>query len=415
MDVSRPRTIAYLTSYYARATDTFVRDEVAWLRGGGDTVHTYSVRKPAVTEVVNEAIAAERARTTYLLDQSRAVFVTSLLGTLIRSPRGFARAVKVTRLLSSPGIRARVWPVLYLVEACVLARDMRRRRVEHLHNHIGEGSASVALLASIISGVPFSFTVHGPSEWDKPHELSLDVKARHAKFVATISAYTQGQMRRWVDPEDWSKIHVVHCGVEVPLTDDETIEPPTLVFVSVGRLAREKGHLVLLQALKELGVLPPMRVIIVGDGPERARLESYARNNRLDGVVELPGWLSSREVNGLLRNATALIMPSFAEGLPVSIMEAYALGKPVVSSDVGAIAELVQPGLSGWLVPAGSPVGLAQALKDLIESSSTERNSMGNYGRETVRAQHDLGREMEVLSSLIAAPRPQSRRARPDK
>ena len=236
-------TVAYLTSVYARATDTFIRDEVATLRALGDDVRTYSVRKPLASEVVNPAIEAERDATTYLLDLPRTSLLSATATVLVRSPRRFFKAAAAACRLGRPGLKGQLWPVFYFIEACALAVHLQKDRVDHLHNHIGEGSASVAMLTSLMTGIPYSFTVHGPSEWDAPMELALDLKAQHAAFVVAISEYTRGQVRRWSKPEDWSKVHVVHCGVRIPTNTPAAIPTPRaeLRVLSVGRLAPEKG------------------------------------------------------------------------------------------------------------------------------------------------------------------------------
>ena len=398
--------IAYLTSVYARATDTFIRDEVAQLRECGDEVVTFSIRRPSESEVINDEIAAERAKTTYLLDLPWYSFLAAAVSQCLHHPRRFCNALRAVRQLSHMGIRGRLWPCFYFLEACALAVRLRAAGADHLHDHIGEGSASVALLASELTGIPFSFTVHGPSEWDRPFELALDVKARHAAFVATISEYTRGQMRRWIAQEDWTKIHVVRCGVA---SEDES--PATwsqsgggVVVVSVGRLVHEKGHLVLLKSLNTLCARGRrLQVVLVGDGPERHLLESYVRDNGLAAYVHFLGWKPTHEVRETLRSSAALVMPSFAEGLPVSIMEAFLLGLPVISTDVGGVGELVEPGRSGWLVAPGSVEQLTDALEDLLSMTESERRTMGQRGRERVRRWHNISSEVSTLRDLIHA------------
>lgn len=400
----RQVVIAYLTSAYARATDTFIRDEVTQLRAAGDVVVTFSIRRPDASEVVNDQVAAERAATTYLLDLPWTVFAGALAWQVVLHPRRLGEALRTTRSLSRPGLRARLWPVFYLLEACVLARHLRRAGVDHLHDHIGEGSASVALLASQLTGIPYSFTVHGPSEWDRPHELSLDLKTRGAAFVATISEHTRGQLRRWVSHQDWDKVHVVRCGVR---TSDGAEAPGTPLhgvptLVSVGRLAHEKGHLVLLQSLTRPPLLGSrLRVVIIGDGPERKTLESYVADHHLASTVELVGWQPTEQVLRTMRAATALVMPSFAEGLPVSIMEAYLVGLPVISSDVGGVSELVEPGVCGWLVTPGSVEELTAALADLVAMGEDQRRAWGRHGRQRVLTSHSIESEVAVLRELI--------------
>jgi colanic acid/amylovoran biosynthesis glycosyltransferase len=402
----RSVTIAYLTSSYARATDTFIRDEVRQLRLLGRTVHTFSVRRPDESEVVNDDVARERRGTTYLLDHGPASFARAVLMALIRSPRRFMRAVVVRRELRQPGLKGWLWPWFYLVEACLLAGYLRRRKVQHLHDHIAEGSASVAMLASILTGVPYSLTIHGPSEWDSPGELALDVKARHATFVAVISEHTRGQLCRWISHDDWSKVHVVRCGLRL----EEYPEPERhgasdslpRTLVSVGRVAPVKGHRVLLEALLAARIeAGRLRVVIVGDGPERESLEEFARSAGLAQMVEFTGWQSSERVRAVVAAADGLVMPSFAEGLPVAIMESMASGVPVISSDVGGISELVEPGRSGWLVPAGSVAALAAAIEDLLSTPAPRLADMGAEGRHSVARRHDLVSEVATLDDLI--------------
>ncbi len=169
-------------------------------------------------------------------------------------PGRFLRAAMLARRVAVAGREgARLWPAAYLAEAAHLARRLRAKGVVHLHNHIGQNSAAVALLAAELAGVPYSLTIHGPSEFDRPRELALGTKVGRSRFTVAISEYGRSQLMRWSRPADWDKIHVVHCGLDADfLAAEPTPVPDVPTVVSVGRLVPEKGQLVLVGAVAEL-------------------------------------------------------------------------------------------------------------------------------------------------------------------
>jgi glycosyltransferase involved in cell wall biosynthesis len=396
-------TIAYLTSLYARASDSFVRAEVAELRRLGHTVHTFSIRRPPGSELSSDDVRHEYERTDYVLAHGVAALLRATARRAARRPLTFARTVGLALRIGQPGLRGRVWPFAYLLEACYLADRLEALGVQHLHDHIAEGSASVALLASQLSGVPFSVTVHGPGEFDDPGSLALDVKLAHAQFFVAISDYARSQVLRWVRPEDWDRVHVVRCGVERRFLERS---PAPLSgrarFVSVGRLDVQKGQSVLLEAvahLRDQGV--DVELDLVGDGPLRGSLDAQARRLGVADRVRFAGWLGADEVVDRLERSRALVMASFAEGLPVVVMEALALGRPVIATDVGALSELVVAGETGWLVAPGAPVPLADAIRAAVDAPAAEIERMGVAGAERVRQRHDAGRSAGRLAELF--------------
>ena len=143
--------------------------------------------------------------------------------------------------------------VAYLAEACVLRQWTRRDEIGHLHVHFGTNSTAVALLCRVLGGPPYSFTVHGPEEFDRPVSLSLCLKIRHAAFVIAICSFGKSQLWRWADFADWGKIHVVHCGLDQSfLAAAHTLPPAPPRLVNIGRLSEQKGQLVLLEAAARL-------------------------------------------------------------------------------------------------------------------------------------------------------------------
>jgi colanic acid/amylovoran biosynthesis glycosyltransferase len=396
-------TIAYLTSAYARASDSFIRGEVAQLRARGFTVHTFSIRKSPASELVSEEIRREHAATEFVLEAGALRLVLALLRSLLRSPRLTMAAARLAARTGTPGLKGRLWPLAYLLEAAYLAERLRIKGVEHLHNHIGEGSASVAMLASLLSGIPFSMTIHGPGEFDRPTLLALDEKIRRASFTVAVSDFGRSQLYRWSDPADWPKIHVVHCGLDGTFLDaGATPIPEARRLVCVGRLAEQKGAHLLVEAaglLAAQGIA--FELVLVGDGPLRRPIEELVERLGLRGHVRLAGWQGAEAVREEILRARALVLPSFAEGLPVVLMEALALGRPVISTYVAGIPELVVPGVCGWLVPAGSVEALAAAMHDALSAPAHDLERLGRAGAARAARRHDGAVEAAKLAALI--------------
>jgi glycosyltransferase involved in cell wall biosynthesis len=391
--------IAYLTGEYPRATDTFIQREVAALRARGLTVETCSIRRTGAGHHTGPEQKAEAAGTFHVLEATRAPrrLIAAHLAAW-RRPRAWLRALRLAWRTSPGGIRPTLYQLIYLAEAAVLAQHLRARGLTHLHNHIAMSSCTVAMLASEMSGISYSFTLHGPDIFYAPHRWRLDEKIARARFVACISHFARSQAMAFSSPEHWGKLHVVHCGVDPARYDGPAPEAPAhLLFV--GRLAAVKGVPVLLEAMQGLiADHPGLRLTLVGDGPERGALE--ARAGGLRGPVEFVGYKSQGEVAALLREATALVLPSFAEGLPVVLMEALAARVPVVATRIAGVAELVEEGVSGLLVAPGDPVALRDALARLLADPAL-RARMGEAGRARVVAAFDSAREAAWLAALF--------------
>ena len=400
------RTIAYLTSQYARSGDTFIRGEVEQLRSLGFIVHTFSVRAPSDGEMVSDAVCRERQATQDLLSAGLILLIVSAFAFAISHPSRFAQALRLAIRIGTPGLRGRLWPMAYLLEACVLARSMQSKGIKHLHNHIGQNSAAVAMLASLLSDIPYSLTIHGPTEFDIPTMLTLDEKIARSKFTVAISDFGRSQLMRWCATEHWNKIHVVRCGLLSEFKSAIIKDVPDVRrLVYTARLVEDKGHLLLVEATSRLfkqGV--EFDLDLIGDGPLRAKIENAIAERGLKGHVRLLGNKNSNEVLQIVGSARGFVSSSFAEGLPVALMEAMALARPVISTNVGAVSELIENQTHGWLIPAGSIDDLMVALRELLETSVSGLSRMGREGRERVLQRHDLDREVLKLVSLITAP-----------
>ena len=259
------------------------------------------------------------------------------------------------------------------------------------------------MLAHVLSGIPFSFTAHGSEEFEKAPWLSLDLKLRSAAFAVCVSSYGRSQLMRWTPPDLWSKIALVHCGVDKAYLDGP-LQPPSTTprLVCVGRIGEHKGQLVLISAASRLRASNiDFHIRLVGDGPMRPMVEEAIRRLGLEGHISITGWVSGERVKSEILNARALILPSFSENMPVVIMEALALGRPVISTFIAGIPELVQSGKSGWLVPSSDETLLADAMREALSAPVEELASMGAIGRAHIIKHHDAFSEAQKLIALF--------------
>jgi colanic acid/amylovoran biosynthesis glycosyltransferase len=396
-------TLAYLTSAYGRTSDTFIRGEVAQLRKLGFTVHTFSIRRPPLEQAAGEDVRREQASTEYLLSGGAGRLLAGALRIALFSPGRFLTALAIAQRSSPPGLKPRLWHLAYAIEAAYLAGRLQQKGVRHLHNHIGQNSATVAMLAAGIAGIPYSLTIHGPDDFDQPVQIALGEKVRRSAFTIAISSFGRSQLWRWVGADQWDKVHVVHCGVDETFRAHPPTPPPdNRRLISIGRLSEQKGQALLVRAaaiLAKQGI--EFELALVGDGPLRAQLEAEIVANGLQGKVRLLGWKNSSEVRDELLASRAMVMSSFAEGLPVVIMEALALGRPVLSTAIAGVPELVRDGVNGWLVPAGSVEALAEGMKRALSATPDELARMGRNGAESVARDHNLATEVTKLASLF--------------
>jgi glycosyltransferase involved in cell wall biosynthesis len=398
--------IAYLINQYPQTSQAAIRREIRALEACGVTVARYTLR--AVDgRLADEADEAERRRTRVVLGVGAIGLLRALLATLIARPSAFLRAARLALKVGWRSERGPLIHLIYLAEACVLRHWLDDSGASHLHAHFATNSTAVAMLCRVLGGPPYSFTMHGPEEFDSPRALSLSDKIHHAAFVVAISEFTRSQLFRWAAYPDWPKICVVHCGVdELFLGSGPTPVPDVPRFVNVGRLAEQKGQMVLIEAVARLGERGiACEVVIVGDGPLRAEAEYLIDRFGLRAQVRITGYLSNCDVLREIRDSRALVLPSFAEGLPGVFFEAFALGRPVIGTYVAGTPELVEPGACGWLVPAGSVEDLAEAMREALATPIADLERMGREGARRVAERHNALTEAGKLSALFAGGR----------
>lgn len=400
--------IAYLVNTYPRGSQTFIRREIHALERMGWHIHRFALRSDREA-LVDPADIAEDSRTEHILKLGLRGLLPSALGWMLRHPRGAFRALSLAIACGrrgaggAPGTGGVLRHLVYLAEAAHFARRCQDLRLSHAHCHFGTNATMVAMLAALMGGPGYSFTAHGPEEFDAPRALSLGEKADRARFAVAISSFGRSQLCRWAAAETWPRIAVVHCGIEpwrFPAPEPLPQGGPHLL--AIGRLAEQKGFGLLIEAMALAARdLPDLRLSIVGDGEMRPQIEARIADLGLAGRVHLAGWLDEARVHQALNSATALILPSFAEGLPMVLMEAMAAGRPVIASSIAGIPELLTPEC-GWLVPAGDPSALADAIRALAETPHDRLSLMGQIGRSRALKRHNIDTEAEKLALLIA-------------
>lgn len=395
-------TIAYLVNQYPKVSHSFIRREIAGIEACGIQVARFSIRSCG-SELVDEEDKRELEKTRFVLGIGKVGLLFALLRVAITRPIRFLSALWLMLQVGRKSDRGVLRHLAYLAEACVLLGWFSELGIAHVHAHFGTNSTTVAMLCRALGGPPYSFTVHGPEEFDKAEAIALTEKIKRAAFVVAISSFGKSQLYRWCDHEQWSKIQVIHCGVDdMFLTQAPIPVPDQPRLVCVGRLCEQKGHLLLLEAAGQLvaeGL--SFMLVLVGDGPLRTEIETMITRLGLQDHVEITGWASNSEVHQHILASRAMVLPSFAEGLPVVVMEALALSRPVISTYVAGIPELVEPEICGWLVPPGSVETLTNAMRTALQLPVEKLEQMGRVGAFRVAQQHDAAIEASKLAALF--------------
>ncbi len=402
--------VAYLTNQYPSVSHTFIRRELTELEKQVGEVARFTIR-PSSFKIVDDDDQRELDKTFPVLEQPKSRWAKTLLrsglGKLPQSLLGLRKAFKLG-LRSQSGLPKHM---IYWAEALLLLEEMKARGIDHVHVHFGTNPTAVAQIMRAMGGPQYSFTVHGPDELDAPKSLSLGSKITDSAFVVAITSFCAGQLRRWVDHEHWDKIKVVHCTVGDEFFDQATpIDPQSKTFVCVGRLSPQKGQLLLVEAFAmavDAGV--DANLVLCGDGEMRGEIEALIKDRGIEDRVRITGWISGEQVRQELIAARCLALPSFAEGLPMVIMEAFALQRPVLTTYIAGIPELVVDGENGFLIVSGNKEAIRDGIKRVMATPLDELTAMGKAGREAVKREHytpvETAKLIEQIQTTLGAAR----------
>jgi glycosyltransferase involved in cell wall biosynthesis len=350
--------------------------------------------------MMSDAERSEFSRTFYVKHAGILSGFRAQLKTLLSRPISYLKGVALAIRLGSFNPGKTLLRLFYFAEAVVIGQWMAREGLDHCHTHF---SSTVALFLGRVFPVTISMTIHGPSEFDEPAEFHLSRKIAESEFVVAISSYGKSQLMRYCSPEEWNKIEAIPLGID-PSTFRLAIgrdNPAPFEIICVGRLVPVKAQRVLLHAVARLVEEGRnVRLRLVGDGPDRTELESLAQTGSLMNHVVFEGWRSEAEVVELLKNADVFALASFAEGLPVALMEAMAMGVPCAATGITGIPELIQNGVSGLLVPPADEEALTRALARLIDDPYLRRR-IGHAGRGAVVEKFNLDTNVRRLARVF--------------
>lgn len=400
--------VGYVMTHYPKLAQTFIANEIDAVERDGLAVTCFAMNPPDAVERRAPGAEARIARTTYL-KTSLPGAVIRLLGLTARHPLAMAKVWGLTLRSGGGDLRRTVRRIAHLAQATLVADQAAHEGITRLHAHFGLAPATIAWLATAIaqargvSGAAFSFTIHGFHDFVDPAEARLELKARDAAAVLCISDFTRSQIFLNSDPALWPKFHVARCGIDLKAFAyrDPTPHDGVPTVMALGRLSAEKGFGVLLDAITQLhreGT--PVRLRIVGDGPMRKELEATAQATGVADAVTFTGELPPAAVREELAGADVFALTSFSEGLPVSLMEAMAIGVPTVTTWIAGIPELAENDVSALTVPPARADALAEALRRLAGDPDLGLR-LAKAARKKVEHQHDLDRCGAAVAAIL--------------
>ena len=399
-----PIRMAYLVSRYPAISHTFILREVAALRERNFEICVASINEPdRPLERLTEAERAEAGTTFYLKRAGAVGALVANLDAFLTRPVAYLRGLFEALQLGGWDLRKVLYCLFYFVEALMIGRWMCRLGLRHIHVHFATPASTVALLLTHVFPATMSITVHGPDEFFDVTGYCLRQKIERAAFVCCIGNFARSQLMRLCDRKHWPKFEITPLGVDtthyLPRPFKEASSP--FEVLCVGRLVPAKGQQVLLAAINKLvGENREVRVRIVGDGPDEQCLKSLAASFQLNGRVIFEGAVNQDRIQSLYATADVFALSSFAEGIPVVLMEAMAMEIPCVTTFVAGIPELIRDGTDGILVPPSSHDELAAAIVRLMDDLGARRG-VGAAGRQRVLEKYDLNRNVDRLAGVF--------------
>jgi glycosyltransferase involved in cell wall biosynthesis len=393
-----PGRIAYLVSEYPHIRHAYLLREIRGLRQLGWEIDALAIRAEArASGVYTAEEREERAACFYVLGSGWGRMLAAHLTTLLRHPAGYGRGFARALGFGPRGI-------FYFAEAVIAGRYLESRRIQHLHTHY---ASSVAWLLGGIFPIGVSMSIHGSGEFDDPRTFRLTEKIAAAQFIRAISFFGRSQLLRACPYENWDKIEICRLGVPGNFGEAGATErPPRDIggrfhLLCVGGMATPRSFQVLLGALA-LTANSAISLTLVGDGPDRPLLERLAAECGLAGRVRFEGWKTQDELQAIYAAADAFVFSSFAEGIPVALMEAMAMGLPCVAPWLAGIPELIRDGVDGLLTAPSDERGMADCIERLYRDAELCRQ-LGASARARVLELYNLDRNIPALGEMFRA------------
>jgi glycosyltransferase involved in cell wall biosynthesis len=394
---------AYLLSEYPTLGHTYLLREVRQLRGMGWDIQTISIRRPGHRpSPLSAAEAEELASTWYIVGGGLLPCLRSHAVTFVTRPIRYLRGLAAAWRFGRWNPRQTLLATAYFAEAVCAGGRLHRAGITYVHSVY---STTVALLLSQVFDINLSMTLHGPAEFTDPEGFAIREKVRTAQLVGSISYFGKSQIMLWSSSSDWHKLVVTPLGVDISSgwkTAAFRERPSPFDLISVGRLVEIKGYPLLLQAVAQLTLEGrDVRLTLAGDGPDRASLEAQARQLGIAGRVVFAGWKNQEQLRELYLNSDLCVLSSFAEGVPVVLMEAMASGVPCIAPRINGIPELIRDGIDGLLFTASDIQELVDAIGKLLDSPEMRR-SMAESCPKRIAEKYDIAKNVLRLSEIFS-------------
>jgi len=393
--------LAYLLNIYPLISTTFIRREIEAIEAHGQPVHRFALRHWRGNLVDPDDIA-DQSRTHYILTGSKAALARDVALAILCHPLHFLALLPFWWRIWRNAKRQFVQHVAYLVEALAFYRRTKALGIDHVHTHFSTNATTVAMFARRMGGASYSFTVHGPDELvpGEPARLSLREKARDAAFIVAITGYCRDRIAQEA-PDSAEKIRIIPCGIDIEAFPFDPVPPQSTRIICIGRLCANKGQVHIPPAVAAVAAeFPDLVVELIGGGEDEDRIREAIARHGVEHQVVPHGWGSNAYVRTQLETGRAMLLPSYAEGLPIGIMEALAIGRPVLTTRIAGIPELVDAAC-GWIFEPGDEDAIAEALRGIMRASPDQRAVMGAEGRRRVETYHDRRKSAQTLLSAI--------------
>jgi colanic acid/amylovoran biosynthesis glycosyltransferase len=407
---TEPLRVAYVMTHHPRVATTFISGEIDGITRSGGEIVPVAINLPGPDDLTTAEARRTAEETLHLKGVGYRRLVGALARFAVRDPAGAARTLGTAVRSAGLDLGTLARRLVHLADAAYLVEHLRERDVTHLHAHFGQAPATIAWFTTLVGNCAvgetwtWSFTIHGFQDFVHQADARLDLKSGSARFVACISDFTRSQLCGITDPRHWDRFHVLRCGIDLERFADRGRRPISTPphLITVARLSPEKGQVVLIDALARLhatGIDATLE--IVGSGPYESELRTAVARHGLDDHVTFAGELLPALVSERLRSADVFCLPSFSEGLPVSIMEAMAIGTPVVATAISGIPELAIHDETALTVPPGNADALAHALRRMCTEPGLAEELSG-AARAAVAERHDVRRTVEAMRGHLA-------------
>jgi len=400
--------IAYILDLFPVISETFIVKEILELKRNGLEVSIFSLRDTKGTEfskVIHADSAALIPNVVYLpslLKWGKIQIFFSHLYFFIHRPINYIRTLFFSRRNKGNTFK-------FFKRSALLAMELKKLGIDHLHAHFSLDSCKISMLTSLLTGIPYSFTIHAHDIFRQDLSDLTEEKFQHAKFVASISNYNKEYIIGKYPSIESDKIKIVHCGIDIRNHQSALIRSKKpFTIISVGRLVDQKGYKFLIQAcaiIKRKHKIS-FSCTIIGEGKNRSELDSMISRFELNDIIFLPGAMDQEQVLKALQSANIFALPCTAEkngamdGIPVALMEAMAMGLPVISTNISGIPELIKDG-AGILVEPEDPEQLASAILKVYNLNDRDLKEMAMKGRSIVMEEFSLTSEVKKLVQLF--------------